>query len=292
MEVAMANIFISYRREDAAAHAGRIYDRLAAHFGKNHVFMDVDTIKPGDDFVEVVEKTVAACDLLIVVIGKQWLGAADKNGRRRLDVPEDFVRMEISVALERKIRVIPALVQGAEMPAAADLPPAISALARRNALELSETGFHRGVDDLITTVESLLLVEKSSAPATAQTARSEAIPLNATDSQAPRPAAAGPVMEEPFRILRSVFQAIQDNLFFPFLRKERSAGKAPESRFGGLSRKLQSIFFVFLAIMWLMSGIVEMLDEKNPFPPALGIPMALGGAALLLWLAYRSRRKK
>ena len=69
----MPDIFISYRREETVAYAGRLHDRLAVHFGKDHVFMDIDTIKPGDDFVEVVEKTVAACDALIALVGKQWL---------------------------------------------------------------------------------------------------------------------------------------------------------------------------------------------------------------------------
>ena len=80
----MPEIFISYRREDAVAHAGRLYDRLAGHFGAKHVFMDIDTIKPGEDFVEVLEKTVGWCDVLIALIGKQWLGVLNESGRPRL----------------------------------------------------------------------------------------------------------------------------------------------------------------------------------------------------------------
>src|SRR3954454_18329783 len=109
----MAGIFISYRREDSIAYAGRLYDRLQAHFGDEQVFMDIDTLRPGEDFVEAIQRTVASCDALVAVIGRSWLMAQDQKGQRRLDDPEDFVRLEIAAALERGIRVIPALVGNA-----------------------------------------------------------------------------------------------------------------------------------------------------------------------------------
>lgn len=112
----MAKVFISYRREDSIAYAGRVCDRLQAHFGKGQVFMDIDTLEPGEDFVEVLERTVSACDVLIAIIGRQWLSAKDEDGKSRLDNPEDFVRLEITAALNRGIRVIPALVGGGSMP--------------------------------------------------------------------------------------------------------------------------------------------------------------------------------
>src|SRR5207247_2365741 len=105
-----------YRREDASGHAGRLYDVLAAAFGADQVFIDVDTIEPGVDFVERIETSVASVDALVAVIGRDWLTAADAEGRRRLDNPEDFVRLEIASALSRNIRVIPVLVEGARMP--------------------------------------------------------------------------------------------------------------------------------------------------------------------------------
>jgi len=80
----MPAIFISYRREDSIAYSGRLYDRLTAEFGKGQVFMDIDSIDPGADFIEVIEQTVAACDAVLVVIGKQWLTVADAQGRRML----------------------------------------------------------------------------------------------------------------------------------------------------------------------------------------------------------------
>jgi hypothetical protein len=108
-------IFISYRREDTSAWAGRLFDRLVTRFGENQVFMDVDGVGIGKDFVEKIERRVGECDVLIAVIGAHWLTSTDSQGWR-LDNPEDFVRMEVATALRRNIRVIPVLVEGALMP--------------------------------------------------------------------------------------------------------------------------------------------------------------------------------
>src|SRR5690349_16730006 len=99
----MSGIFISYRRDDSAGHAGRIYDRLVGQFGAEQVFMDVDTIAPGQDFTRVLAERTRSCSALIAIIGKQWLSSRDSSGRRRLDDPRDYVRMEISEALARRI---------------------------------------------------------------------------------------------------------------------------------------------------------------------------------------------
>lgn len=118
--------------------------------------MDIDTIEPGLDFVEVIEQAVGSCDVLIALIGKQWLTVSDAKGRRRLDNPEDFVRLEIKTALARKIRVIPALIPGATMPHSEELPEVLQKLARHNAIPLSER-FHPEVDWLIKVVEKVLM---------------------------------------------------------------------------------------------------------------------------------------
>ncbi len=118
----LPKIFISYRRNDSATSAGRLYDRLEGHFGQDQVFMDIDTIRPGLNFVEVVQQAIADSDGLIAVIGQEWLTASDGTGGRRLDQPDDLVRLEIATALERGIRVVPVLLQGAEMPRGIDLP--------------------------------------------------------------------------------------------------------------------------------------------------------------------------
>jgi TPR repeat protein len=152
----MAGVFISYRREDSIAYAGRLYDRLQAHFGDEQVFMDIDTLQPGEDFVEAIQKTVASCDALVVVIGKHWLTAQDEKGQRRLDNPDDFVHIEIAAALERGIRVIPALVGGAQMPQSSNLPDALKKLTRRNAIPLPDIGFQQSVTSLIQALEATM----------------------------------------------------------------------------------------------------------------------------------------
>jgi hypothetical protein len=138
----MSSIFVSYRRNDAPAHAGRIYDRLAERVGKDNVYMDLDSTVPGADFGDVIEQTIAQCDALIAVIGRDWVSALRPSRRvRRADGSEDWVRREIAAAIARNIRVIPVLVQGARMPLSAELPDDIKGLARRHAMELSETAW-------------------------------------------------------------------------------------------------------------------------------------------------------
>ena len=152
----MAGIFISYRREDCAAYAGRLYDWISQRFGRENIFIDVDTIEPGEDFVEAVEQKVGGCDALLALIGKDWLNCADEEGNRRIENPGDFVRVEIAAALSRNVRLIPVLVEGARMPAEKDLPEPLTRLARRQALELSFTRFHQDANRLIETLEKAL----------------------------------------------------------------------------------------------------------------------------------------
>ena len=109
-------IFVSYRRQESSHLAGRLYDRLADRFGEGQVFIDVDAIEPGVDFAEEICRAVAACKVLLAIIGPTWLTATDERGRRRLDDPDDIVRLEIEAALARGVRVIPILVEGAVMP--------------------------------------------------------------------------------------------------------------------------------------------------------------------------------
>jgi hypothetical protein len=134
-------IFISYRREETAYPAGWLYDRLTGHFGSGQVFKDVDSIQLGDDFVEVINRAVGSCDVLLALIGNEWPTMTDEHGRRRLDNPDDFVRLEIEAALSRGVLLIPVLVDGARMPHADELPASLAALVRRQALELSPARF-------------------------------------------------------------------------------------------------------------------------------------------------------
>jgi hypothetical protein len=146
-------VFVNYRRNDSSASAGRLYDRLAARFPKNQIFIDVDNLDPGIDFVEAIEQSVGSCDVLIAVIGRYWLSSSEAEGSRRLDNPDDFVRLEIATALKRKIRVIPVLVDGASLPRPSDLPDDLKSLLRRNAVEVSHTRFGADSDRLIAAIE-------------------------------------------------------------------------------------------------------------------------------------------
>ena len=143
-------IFISYRREDASDAAGRLYDRLEAEFADS-VFMDVDNIPPGADFVEAIDRAVGDCDVLIAVIGKKWLSARDAARRqRRLDIPEDFVRLELEAALRRpNILIAPFVLEGAQMPRSDQLPESLRPLVRRNAVFVTHTNWASDVASLI-----------------------------------------------------------------------------------------------------------------------------------------------
>lgn len=143
-----SKIFISYRRSESAAYAGRLSDQLRAHFGSQIIFIDIESIEPGRDFGEAIEDAISSCKIVLVVIGRQWLTCANEHGRR-LDDPKDFVRLEIAAALKRGIRVIPVLVQGAAIPREQDLPGDIAPLARRQAWEVSDLRWNQDVGKLI-----------------------------------------------------------------------------------------------------------------------------------------------
>jgi hypothetical protein len=153
---ASGRIFISYRREETAYPAGWLYAQLADHYGGGQVFKDVDSIQLGDDFVEVITRAVGSCDVLLALIGNQWLTITDEHGRRRLDDPDDFVRLEIEAALTRNVRVIPILVDGARMPPAEELPDSLARLVRRQALELSPARFDFDIGRLVKVLDLTL----------------------------------------------------------------------------------------------------------------------------------------
>lgn len=157
----MSGIFICYRREDSIPYAGRLFDQLADKFGKERIFMDIDTIRVGLDFVEQIEIAVQSCNVLIAVIGKTWVNIQDEEGHRRLENPEDFVRVEIRAALERNIPVIPLLVGGAEMPKARDLPEPITKLARRHAMKISDERFRADATRLIEQISEYVIKAES-----------------------------------------------------------------------------------------------------------------------------------
>src|SRR5262249_35676431 len=137
-----SKVFISYRRDDSAGHAGRVHDRLEREFGRDLLFMDVDSIPLGVNFVTALQEEVAKCGVLLAGIGRDWLKVRDKDGKRRLDNPDDFVRVEIAAALQRNIPVIPILLEGAKVPKANQLPKDLEELSVRNGLDVRHASFH------------------------------------------------------------------------------------------------------------------------------------------------------
>ncbi len=149
----MTRIFINYRRQDSEGYVGRLYDHLIQHFEPQDIFMDVDSIPPGADFVDTLEQAVSGCDVFIAMIGPQWIDITDDQGDRRLDQWNDFVRIEISSALKQKKVIVPVLVGRARMPSPAQLPEDLHLLARRNALELSQQHFAQDVKKLVKVIQ-------------------------------------------------------------------------------------------------------------------------------------------
>jgi|APSaa5957512622_1039677.scaffolds.fasta_scaffold17701_4 hypothetical protein len=151
----MAKVFISYRRGDSKWASKAIYDHLCEHFGNSNVFMDIDTIKPGVDFVQAIEEAVNDCNVLLALIGQKWLNIEDKHGKRRLDNPNDFVRLEVATALKKEFGLIPVLVDDAPMPLENELPDDLSALPRRNAIDFSEKYFNYAIKALLDAIHGL-----------------------------------------------------------------------------------------------------------------------------------------
>lgn len=166
----MRRIFLNYRRQDSEGYVGRLYDHLVQHFPPDSVFMDVDSILPGVDFIKALEDAVAACDVLIAVIGPTWLAAADETGQRRLDLWNDFVRIEIASALKQGKLVIPALVGGAKIPAPASLPEDIAGLSYRNAVELTHGRFNADVERLVAAIKEIVPPDRTFKPRTDEAA--------------------------------------------------------------------------------------------------------------------------
>src|ERR1017187_5496007 len=126
-------IFISYRREDSAPHALSIAQYLERQFGGDSVFIDVDRIRAGENFVSVLNDRLGLSNVMLTIIGPNWVKTRDSSGKRRLDDPNDWVRMEVASALAKEIRVIPVLVGGAKLPKVEDLPDDLKSLVKRQA---------------------------------------------------------------------------------------------------------------------------------------------------------------
>jgi hypothetical protein len=155
----MTKVFLCYRREDSGGYAGRIQDQLAQALGSGVLFMDVDAIPLGANFVKVLHDEVAKCDVLLAVIGRNWIDARDEDGNRRLENPNDFVRVEIGAALQRNIPVVPILVDGATIPDVRQLPNELEELSFRNGIDVRLASFHNDVSRLIQGLKTQLSID-------------------------------------------------------------------------------------------------------------------------------------
>ena len=162
---ASSRIFISYRREDSSGHVLALLPSLRGHFGADRIFKDTDNIPPGADFLKFIKNELESCSVLLAIIGREWLTIQDPRlKRRRIDNPDDFLRVEVSSALRNeRIRVIPVLIERAPMPSAQDLPPDLADLSFRNAIELSDVRWESDVRLLIEAVEHAV-VESAAKP--------------------------------------------------------------------------------------------------------------------------------
>ena len=161
----MADIFLSYRRQDSQSATGRLADRLEAWFGADRVFHDIESIAVGDDFAAAIRRAIHSATVLLVVVGPEWLDARSGDGRRRLDDPADFVRLEIEAALAQGIALVPVLVDGARMPAANRLPANLVPFAHCQAIELSASRWQHDTGQLIEQLQSRFAIESIAAPA-------------------------------------------------------------------------------------------------------------------------------
>lgn len=152
----MSSIFISYRRAGTSGYGGRLQEDLRDHFGKDRVFRDIDSIRPGTDFTEVIEQAVAGAGVVLVLIGSNWLHATNESGARRLEDPDDFVRLEIESAIKREVVIVPVLVEGARMPSPSELPPTIGQLGRTQAIELTDERWDYDIGRLVEVLGDLV----------------------------------------------------------------------------------------------------------------------------------------
>ena len=247
-------IFISYRREESRWSARSLHDRLRRDFDPKQIFMDIDAIALGEDFVEAIESTVAKCDVLIAMIGNNWLISKDDQGGRRLDNPQDFVRMEIATALKREIRVIPVLVDGALMPRSMELPDDLKPLARRNALQISDTSFDGDCQRMVAAIKEVL--ERAAIERREREEQRASTPPG-------KPEADKPSAETPSKVVYPL----------PPQSTETKPEKPAASSSGGSGRKgLRLIILLGVAAVLLVGGLIFLIIRPSPAPQPAPVP--------------------
>ena len=287
-------VFICYRREETAAHAGRLYDAMVARFGEENVFMDVD-IAPGVDFVERITQVVSGCLVLIVVMGPRWATAEDEDGTPRIADPDDFVRLEVETALRRPdVTPIPALVAGARMPKREALPEAVQPLTRRNALELSDGRWAYDVGRLNTRLDELL-------------GETETVHETAADpAPTPPPTPVPTPVSEPTPMPVSAATPVPTSVPTPAPVAQPTPVPEPASAPGSPPdlgwRLVLEGMLVAGVTAWAGRRLAEPLavggekpngDPEHPMVQVVfnrGMTWALVGLALAVWLGVRTRR--
>jgi TIR domain len=271
----MRAIFLSYRREDAEGEAGRLFADLVKYFGDDKVFMDVAAIDPGRDFRKVIDENVASCGVLLALIGPHWVDAQDAGGKRRLDNPVDFVRLETASALKRDIPVIPVLVHEAKMPLAEQLPQDLKDLCFRNGVELTHARWDSDVQVLIKGLGKCFgeRVEARDAARQAPAAGAGNRPMTA-DQETPRLVHPPdpPVISPPPRQASSSFASPPE----PAVSKGLKIGIC--------------IATLFVPILGLIMGVIYM-NDANPEKKAVGkLWLIVGvGAAIFVCLIFGNR---
>ena len=244
-------IFISYRRQDTAASAGRLYDSLTAYFGPDRVFMDVSDIQGGEDFVKRIDDTLDKAGACLIIIGNKWATIADKDGRQRLKAPDDFVRKEVEMALDTSLPAIPVLVDGATMPPEEALPETLKKLTRLNAITLH----HDHWDNDVTRLTKVLEIDVS-----------------------------GSAAEQKFQRLRTlVFFAFIAAIILPILHTQIFGLTSPVSEhpFYEVWHGLQYlIWFTLVVAMILLAGLFQFIDRSDTV--GFWISLALAGLSLFL----------
>jgi hypothetical protein len=157
-------IFINYRKDDSNWNALALYNELQKYFEEERLFKDFNAIQPGDDFVLSIQRALSKCDVLLVVMGRHWLDVKNSNNVRRLDDPDDYVRIEIATALERGIQVIPVLFDNTPIPTPQQLPDNLKPLSRRQAIEINPNGFEDDVRRLAVAIKKVLCEEETAPP--------------------------------------------------------------------------------------------------------------------------------
>ncbi len=262
----MPEIFVSYRRADAAGTAGRLFDRLSQHFGAHQVFRDIDSIELGDNFEQVVRDALRAAAAVLVVIGPRWLELRGDDGARRIDDANDYVRREIELALGSEAIVIPVLVDSAVLPGVQSLPDAIQELTKRNAVELSHRRWENDIEDLIRQLESRGIRPLE--------------PLGSGKRTAQQPA---------YRILVAGFTEFIPNLFALLRQPRRFLARSTQGNPADLTRAF--VFFILTALL----AIVILVSAYTPIQSVVGfgltvLMLGLVGTIALsapLWMAWR-----